>query len=1062
MGRDSGLFAPCFFILRKRMINSHGKKRLARIGAIHLVLGAVFLIFTQLLLPQWVQEPFGLLVFSALSWLLFVAAVFVGAYFHLVRKLPLSEQDFFDDVQGLSLPALKKVVEDMQLGVTICDLSGRIIYVNPAEAQMHGYRAGELVGRDVGVYALPEKRRSLSLQEFREFRRWKRESVNVTGEGRLFPVQLMSDLIYDYQQNPVAVITTCEDISYRKDIEEALKENEQQYRSLVESAHELIISLSPEAKFDFVNQAWLSGMGYSASQSQELSFYDTLNQDSKQLCREAFSRVMTGVTWHNLEATFISQDGREYVVDGNLTPKYHQGKVVGVLGVFRDITQRKTIDDIMRRSEKHYRLLINNAIDMIMVLDSDATIRYHSPSVEAVSGYGKEHLSNRNIRDFVHPDDLSLLDSLFKRYLKVPGVIPKVELRIRHRDGRWMNIEAVANNQLSDPAVSGIVVNARDITQRLTMEKELKASEEKHRMLLNSIQSPVLAIRKDMTIFFCNQAYAEFVGKRLPELEGKKLLELFPKFASTKSFAAYQKAMRTGDAQVVEGMVEGVYLKARIFTMDWGVLSIAEDITAQHQAMESLKDSEERFRSLADSAADAIISINQAGQVVFWNKAAERIFGYEPEDILGEDVDLLTPERFRGQEHQGFKLMLASGANRPAAGTFELAGRRRDGYEMPMELSFSAASIKGQNIHTCIVRDVTERKQIEKQLKFLSFHDSLTGLYNRGYFEEELQRLKKARLESVGLLITDVDGLKLVNDTMGHKTGDGLLTVMAGIIKDCCRQGDVVARIGGDEFGAILPNCSVETIEQACQRIREVTGAYNAKNPELPLSLSVGWAVRPGKDMDINRLFHEADDNMYREKVRNHDVMVKNFIQALQKKNLTSEEQIGHLGHLMKDLAREAGVNGQALSDIELLARYHDIGNVLVADRVLLKAGHLTKPEEEEMKRHCEIGYHIAASTPYLMAVADWILKHHERWDGKGYPMGLKAEAIPLESRILALAAAYMAMRQNRPYAKAIPHAKAVEEIKKESGKQFDPKLVEKFLKIASKWKDMPDINVSS
>ncbi|MDO9027045.1 MAG: PAS domain S-box protein, partial [bacterium] len=623
---------------------------------------------------------------------------------------------------------------------------------------------------------------------------------------------------------------------------------------------------------------------------------------------------------------------------------------------------------------------------------------------------------------------------------------------------QWISVEALSNNLLDDPAISGIVVNARDITGRRRMEQTVLESEEKHRRLLNSIQSPVLALKKDLSIYYCNQAYSDFVGRPIQEVEGRKLAELFPNFAKTKSYAAYLKAIKTGQDQAAEGLVNGMYLRTKVYSMDWGILAISEDTTAQQAAVESVKYSEERFRLLADSAADAIISIDHQGRIIFWNKAAENIFGYTAAQALDRDSDMLIPERFRKPNKQTFRKLIEKAPAGDRTETNSLKGLHQSGREIPMEWAISTVTVGGQKIHTAIIRDITERVKNEEQLKYLSFHDSLTGLYNRAYFEEEMQRLSKARLDTVGLLICDVDGLKLVNDTMGHKTGDGLLVVIAGIITDACRQGDVVSRIGGDEFGAILPNCTVDVIEHVCARIREVTAAYNSQNPELPLSLSLGWVVRPVKDLDTNRLFHSADDEMYREKVKNHEMMVNNFIQALQKKNLISEEEISQMGDLMKDLARAAGLKDNAMPEMEQLARYHDIGNVLVADRILLKAGHLDRTEEDEMKRHCEIGYHIVMSTPHLMPHAEWILKHHERWDGQGYPQGLKGGEIPLESRIVALAAAYTAMRQDRPHARAMTHQQAVEEIKKESGKQFDPDLVDRFLKLAHKWKDQPAV----
>jgi diguanylate cyclase (GGDEF)-like protein len=345
--------------------------------------------------------------------------------------------------------------------------------------------------------------------------------------------------------------------------------------------------------------------------------------------------------------------------------------------------------------------------------------------------------------------------------------------------------------------------------------------------------------------------------------------------------------------------------------------------------------------------------------------------------------------------------------------------------------------------------DITARREAEDRLKFLSIHDKLTGLYNRAFFEEQLEAIRAKCTARFSLICCDIDGLKLVNDAFGHVAGDGVLTEVGRILGKCVRKGDVVARTGGDEFAILMRGAGHSEVQAVYSAMRKSVQQYNDWNPTFPLSVSLGFAVANAPGDNPYDLFKLADNNMYREKLVHGQSVRSNIVQiamkALGERDFITE---GHAERLRKIIGRMATAFGRSIgnpADMILLAEFHDIGKVGIPDHILFKQGPLTREEFSEMQRHCEIGQRIALSTPELAPIADWILKHHERWDGNGYPLMLKGEEIPLACRILAIADSYDAMTSDRPYREALSHQEALVEILGCSGSQFDPHVVQVF-----------------
>ncbi|MGE5423195.1 MAG: diguanylate cyclase domain-containing protein [Ignavibacteriales bacterium] len=356
--------------------------------------------------------------------------------------------------------------------------------------------------------------------------------------------------------------------------------------------------------------------------------------------------------------------------------------------------------------------------------------------------------------------------------------------------------------------------------------------------------------------------------------------------------------------------------------------------------------------------------------------------------------------------------------------------------------------------------EIVERRIAEEKMTYLSLHDPLTDLYNRAYFEEEMHRLEHGRKDSLlGLIVCDVDGLKLINDTMGHDKGDSFLIAAAEVLKTCFRFSDVVSRVGGDEFAILLPDATREIVEEACIRLQDNVTRHNESTEEFPLSISVGSAVRTDSSVPLSEMYKEADNNMYREKLYRsqsaRSAIVQTLMRALEARDFITEGHAERLQDMVAEMGAAMSLPTRNIVDLRLLAQFHDIGKVGLPDRILFKPGPLTPEERVEMQRHSEIGHRIALSSPDFLHISDWVLKHHEWWDGNGYPLGMSGEDIPLECRILAIADAYDAMTSDRPYRKAMCHDDAMAELKACAGKQFDPELVDKFNDVLNK---MPEL----
>lgn len=347
-----------------------------------------------------------------------------------------------------------------------------------------------------------------------------------------------------------------------------------------------------------------------------------------------------------------------------------------------------------------------------------------------------------------------------------------------------------------------------------------------------------------------------------------------------------------------------------------------------------------------------------------------------------------------------------------------------------------------------ISRDITEPKMRQREIEYLNIHDFLTGLYNRRHFVERLSILDEKKHHPIGVMMIDVNGLKIINDAYGHPFGDKALIKTAEVLLEKAAGRDDVFRIGGDEFAIIVCNTSdaemSQQVEQIHERLKEIT------IDNIPLSVAIGYAIKTNHEHPFDETMIHAENLMYRNKVsqgrsvRNH--AIKAIYQTLTQKYLEEKIHSERVGSYARKMGEAMDLRPTELDELEMAGIFHDIGKITIPDDILKKPGKLTDKEYELIKAHAENGYHILRAADMYSGLAEHALHHHERWDGSGYPSGLKGEQIPLFSRIIALADAFEAMTSDRPYRKRFSEEKAVKEIIRYSGTQFDPDLSKIFI----------------
>ena len=443
--------------------------------------------------------------------------------------------------------------------------------------------------------------------------------------------------------------------------------------------------------------------------------------------------------------------------------------------------------------------------------------------------------------------------------------------------------------------------------------------------------------------------------------------------------------------------------------------------------------------SLMEAIPDTVFVISRDGVFLDCIGDLDHLF-FKRERFIGKNITDVMPQSIAKKGRELIDQVFLTGENQKIEYEWTSA-RITEYHELRIVKWFDDKAI-------AIARNITETHNYIKEIEEISYHDHITGLHNRRYFDQVSKKLNQSENYPISVIFADLNGLKMVNDSFGHEYGDYMLKRFAQILADSGKKGELISRVGGDEFAIILRRTGRGETDRYIRELKEKCTKETINGIEL--SVSFGYHIIKESGIPIQKAVKLAEDEMYQNKLyeasSRRSKTIDIILNTLHEKNPREEQHSQRVAEICETMAKEMGLPDSDVNKIKAAGLLHDIGKIGIQEEVLNKPGILTDDEYQEVKKHSEIGYRILNTSPNMSEIAEIILCHHERWDGKGYPKGRSKTDIPLFARIITIADAYDAMTSDRSYRKALPDSYAKSELIKGSGKQFDPDLVEFFV----------------
>jgi len=604
------------------------------------------------------------------------------------------------------------------------------------------------------------------------------------------------------------------------------------------------------------------------------------------------------------------------------------------------------------------------------------------------------------------------------------------------------------------------VISTHEITTQKSIENQLIETNERLTQISSQSRTVIWEVDKEGMYTYINPMSKNVFGYDPEEMIGTYFYKNYPE----ESRLEYkEKVLDQMNKHIIVSDFESPYLTKngeKLWLLSYsfpmfdsngtyrGYRGSDTDITEKHNVQLALKQSEEKYRFITENTSDVIWILNlEKLMFTYISPAIYNLRGFTPDEAMAQTVEeSMTNESWdlvQKEIERTLGIFILNPSN-DSNNMMTIQQLHKDGSIKWIEISTRYRfNVRNEIEVIGISRDVTERKINDDEIRYLSYHDQLTGLYNRRYFEMEIERLDTLRNHPISVITIDINGLKMTNDVLGHNAGDELIKQAAKTLKQACREDEIIVRLGGDEFLILLPRTNEFDCIQIINRVQDII--RKDKENKYLLSVSLGYGIKHSVDNQIKDIINQADQYMYQNKLIESEIHKRQMLGIIMKRLYRIDPDLRRHLKSMNELVTQFGhylkLKNENINYLKLAAMYHDIGKIGIDEKDVklfqtdrVKYAYL-------LKRQPELSYQILRYITEYIEIANIILAYHENFDGTGYPKGIRGSDIPMESMMIHIVNDYDKLRFNV----GLSIEDTIKHLQNQKSLELEPKLCDQF-----------------